>query len=779
MWFLKNPGVLGINARNLLYIKPYNPEQAINFADSKLKTKQFLAARGIPVAKLYATILSKQELKHFDWDVLPGSFVLKPNAGYGGEGIVVTLERRQDAWLKPDGSLITLDQLQRHVSDILDGRYSITGLSDKALFEKRLESGPPLSEMAYLGLPDIRVIVHNLIPVMAMLRLPTQESEGKANVHLGGIGVGIDMGKGETTYATQYNKIIDDIPDYGPARGIKIPHWKDILLIASRIQQITNLGFAAVDIALDKTLGPVLLEINARAGLMVQIANRAPLRRRLERIKGIRVGTPEKGVRMAQDLFGHVLEYASSHRRSKVIIGPLERVELLGTQNNRTVLAHIDPFLEKTRVDERVAAEIGIEEDLKLKLVLGGMRLRTVVETGDFSAETYQMKIGKRDLGNFLIDPSRTQSHLSVPNLVHSLTEQERQEIDRTICEIDARIHLLAHLRPLNLNEEQERFLANPLHNPQFIYPSYDLDFKVIRQRLSHLLFSDDAMGVLWAKKCDEMERKLALLEARGDAREFTQRSIALYGFPDDDMVAQALQQIRGIPSSFPLEEETVNAGEAQRIFKQVLADYGLTRWEVELKEGIVADAIAGKEGVIFIRAGALFSYQRLQGMIAHEIETHVFTAENGRAQPYRLFQRGLADYLATEEGLAVYNQDRTEASETEKKYWPASSVIGIEVARKESFAHVYQTVLELGFSRERAWKVALKAKRGLSDTALPGCFTKDGVYFKGHRMILEFIQRGGDPKELYYGKINLNDLSLVKKIDHLKQPIFLPDYLR
>ena len=193
----------------------------------------------------------------------------------------------------------------------------------------------------------------------------------------------------------------------------------------------------------------------------------------------------------------------------------------------------------------------------------------------------------------------------------------------------------------------------------------------------------------------------------------------------------------------------------------------------------MVSDAIAGKENSIMLREDATFSEERLKGTITHEIETHVFTAMNGSLQPYKIFQRGLADYLTTEEGLAVYNQERTESSETEKKYWPASSVVGIHTAIHGSFAEIYSALIKYGFSIDRAWKVALKAKRGLADTSKPGAFTKDFIYFKGYKMILDFVKNGGDLRNIYYGKINLNDLDLVKKVKGLKKPTFLPAYLR
>ena len=82
-----------MNARNLLYIRPFNSKRAIRMADSKLKTKHFLSARGIPVPKLYGVIRNRDELQKFDFNMLPQAFVIKPNLGYGGEGIIPIVGR--------------------------------------------------------------------------------------------------------------------------------------------------------------------------------------------------------------------------------------------------------------------------------------------------------------------------------------------------------------------------------------------------------------------------------------------------------------------------------------------------------------------------------------------------------------------------------------------------------------------------------------------------------------------------------------------------------------
>ena len=54
---------------------------------------------------------------------------------------------------------------------------------------------------------------------------------------------------------------------------------------------------------------------------------------------------------------------------------------------------------------------------------------------------------------------------------------------------------------------------------------------------------------------------------------------------------------------------------------------------------------------------------QRLRGTIAHEIETHIFTTENGLRQPYRIFSYGFANFLFIQEGLADAIKQRLAAA--------------------------------------------------------------------------------------------------------------------
>ena len=64
--------------------------------------------------------------------------------------------------------------------------------------------------------------------------------------------------------------------------GIQMPEWDKILDIAVTCQEMTGLGYLGVDIMIDETLGPLMIEVNARPGLAIQMANGVGLLRRLE-----------------------------------------------------------------------------------------------------------------------------------------------------------------------------------------------------------------------------------------------------------------------------------------------------------------------------------------------------------------------------------------------------------------------------------------------------------------------------------------------------------------
>lgn len=273
---LKRHGVLSINQRNSDFVLRYNPRKLFPLVDDKLKTKKLALKAGIAVPPLYDIIETEQQIKNIEERFAPyNDFVVKPARGSGGDGILVFKDKVYGRYRQINGKLTTSQELSYHLSCLLSGAYSLGGSSDYAIIEKRVVVDPVFAEVSYEGIPDIRIITLLGYPAMAMVRLPTRLSGGKANLHQGAIGVGVDLATGKTLGGVFQNDTIDYHPDtLNSIVDIEVPYWNKILEIASSCYDLTGLGYLGVDIVLDKDQGPLMLELNARPGLNIQIANR-------------------------------------------------------------------------------------------------------------------------------------------------------------------------------------------------------------------------------------------------------------------------------------------------------------------------------------------------------------------------------------------------------------------------------------------------------------------------------------------------------------------------
>lgn len=407
----KSRGILGMNSRNFSYIRPANSSKAIDLANNKLRSKEVLSAAGIPVPRVFGIIRNRKELENYKWSSLPNSFVLKPNCGMGGEGIKIMYGQKKDErWVLAQGQTVGIKDLQSHIFNIFDGFYSLYGGEDIAFFEERVKISTSLKPYSYRGIPDIRIIVYNNVPVMAMLRLSTRESGGRANLHLGGVGVGIDIATGITTQAIQHDKIIERTPDTKlKLSGIRIPHWKEILNIAIECQKASKLGYVGVDIAIDKEKGPVVLEINAHAGLSIQIANLAPLKYRLQKVRGLKIKNKNHAIRIAQDLFGGEIEQEIEEISGKQILGIIENVKIRrrGTEEKSPV--------DETLLSKKEKAKIRKDRDKEF------IELKAKVDTGaGFSSIDKQIArvLGYRDVIDEFDEMTR--------NILEASTSDER-----------------------------------------------------------------------------------------------------------------------------------------------------------------------------------------------------------------------------------------------------------------------------------------------------------------------------------------------------------------
>lgn len=278
--------VLGMNARNLECIYPNNRRKDYPMVDNKKLTKDILSKYDIPVVPLLAYAECQFDLPRvYETIAELENFVIKPAHGFGGGGIKVLGNKINKGWLTASNKYLSFDEVKEHCEEIMFGVYSIDNSPDQVLIEPRLENPVVFQQIAYQGLPDIRVIVAKGQSVMAMLRLPTQQSDGRANLHVGGIGVGVDVASGITTHAVQKGQFLTKHPDTGfDLAGIQIPHWQELIKMSGEIQNVIPLGYMGLDWVLDQNENLFLLELNARPGIEIQNANRMGLKKILRGI---------------------------------------------------------------------------------------------------------------------------------------------------------------------------------------------------------------------------------------------------------------------------------------------------------------------------------------------------------------------------------------------------------------------------------------------------------------------------------------------------------------
>ncbi len=272
---LKKLGVLGMNARNYKLISKVNKRRLYPLVDDKVQTKELAIKAGIATTQKIGLIEYQHQVKSFKKIIQQApEFVIKPAHGSGGKGVLVIKSWHDDLFMTASGKKLTYADVYQHISNILSGLYSLGGRYDVALIEEMVHFSNVFEQYSYQGVPDVRMIVYKGYPIMAMTRLATSQSGGRANLHQGAVGVGLDIKTGHTLNAVMYNLPIAIHPDTkADLKTLKVPLWKEHLLIASKAYEMTGLGYLGADIVLDEQKGPMLLELNARPGLAIQIAN--------------------------------------------------------------------------------------------------------------------------------------------------------------------------------------------------------------------------------------------------------------------------------------------------------------------------------------------------------------------------------------------------------------------------------------------------------------------------------------------------------------------------
>ena len=419
--------ILGMNSRNN-YTK-LNRGASKQFGFSKIKTKRLMEEHSIPTAQVYQIIASRRELEEVEWLNMPTPFVIKPASGSAGKGIWIIKKKLEnvDFFIDNQGKQLSSDDLSAHVENILDGEFSTWGTNHSAIVEEMIPVHPALAKYSYKGTPDIRVVVFNSVPVMAMARLPTAESEGKANLDKGAIGLGIDIATGITIHGI-YGKS-EHITHFPKSKkkvnGILIPQWNKVLETAVRAANAAGYHFMGADLFIHPEKGPMIVELNGFPGLSIQLANGAGLKRRLERVEGLDVRDAAHGVKIAQALFAESFADKILAERGMKIIMTRETIEVVGENKGRkTTTALVNTSRFRSAISQKFAEELSLVDidDLlwqqqeviegKVPVVgvtfyLEGQKIKTaMIVTKRLNNSKHKIELGRNDLQGFVINPS-------------------------------------------------------------------------------------------------------------------------------------------------------------------------------------------------------------------------------------------------------------------------------------------------------------------------------------------------------------------------------------
>lgn len=765
-------GILWINARNLRYIRTKNSDESISLADSKLKTKHFLSSRGIPFAETYFTINNQQELHKFSLkNIKSNTFVIKPNKWSWWRGILIV--RRENEMYIIDSEIWSEEEIKLHMIDILHGSFSLHGSTDTIIIEEMLSPWKDFSLYSKHGLADIRVIVYNLVPITAMVRMPTLHSGGKANLAQWWIGIGLNIANGEVISLFQSKKIFTTVfpVEHSELQNQHIPFWEDILLYSSQVQMYTKLGYLALDWVITKNW-PKLLEINARAGLEIQNVNLVPLAARLKQVENLKILSPEKGVEIAKTLF-HT-EILTENIGKKIVY--LEQKGSIWWEREVDIIS--DFREQNTVVSKDIAqafsSDIHVVTDTQVSIHINNY---SVSDT-----QNNTIILWKDILKDYLISPT-----LHIPQtslMANEKWTKDLLEYDDEVYRASKKVNLSSLLKPSNYFVTLDEFIKSPWwYNPVFEYhfPSTEKiltlkeDLKHLFERGYNLKQKGSPIAELYIEKLTEIENKVFLIEAYKDENyeKIVRYNELLFWKTDTNLSILSKEKVLQVQNNPKVDTFTLGrvlaldeiASHIHRYFENhdipkipiTIESWNLSRMSVSY----------GKTVKIHISRSAVIRENEIGAILSHEIGTHFRRYLNGKETELKLFQFGTGYYLSDEEGFAIYRSFKHLPEWYEKNAMYLKYYL-LSVADMLSFSETIDLIRSLypEKSNESIFSDAVRLKRGISHSEIRWVhgttYQKDKIYLDGYMRVKKWIDEGGDYEKLFYGKIKINDLKII-----------------
>lgn len=803
-------GILWNNARNLLYIKKFNDKKSIRLANNKLETKRFLWERWIPFAKTYAVIKNRKDLFKFNFlNLAKSEFVIKPNHWSKGKWIYickiqedVETKTEKKTWIN---SLLHTKQkeeryhvsiwkktvsesdFKRYLIDIISGKHSMTTWDDKIIVEEILRPGEAFKDFCEFWLADIRIIVFNLVPVAAMIRIPTEKSGWKANLAAGWIWLWIEVWTWKiTSMLFKWKIYTKTFPEkFKHFQYKQIPFRNDILFHSSKIQYFVNLWYLALDRVITNTW-PKLLEINARAWLEVQKITWTKLKKTLEKLDDMKVSDPEKWVEICKSLFSQTIN--NSPKEKVLFLSQYGNIEILN-ENKETESIHISVKADTSKKLNYIS--IPLYERLKnniKKITLNLTENQIILKWLKFKplenlAED-EIILWTNTSKDYLIKPiHKTFETIDIidPNKILLTEKNILHTIDENIEILSKKLILSKILRPINYFNELDIFISKHWkYNPQFEYkfPSNER-IELVQKNLEknkQLIEKNklkSPITKLFLEKIDELENRVLLIKAykEQDFENIEKYNYAIFGKFNDELLDIAQEKIFWTePQDKTLLWEKLTAEQTKEIIEKYLYEKKIFWVDVFLNSNNLSrlSVTMWKETKIIISKTTRFRENEVKALLAHEIDSHLVRHINWMKSWRNILKSWTGYYVTDEEWFAIYNSDQYFPENYEKLSIYRKYFI-IKEAQKYNFNKIIDLIKFLHPDRSLEWcfKMAIKIKKWIIDTSITNPWAiamKEKVYLDWYYKVKKRIENGWDPENMYKWKIKIEDLDYIIK---------------
>lgn len=363
-------------------------------------------------------------------------------------------------------------------------------------------------------------------------------------------------------------------------------------------------------------------------------------------------------------------------------------------------------------------------------------------------------------------------------------------KLDQKLFEIAGAVenNLLKFINPQNMESEKAKFFEaitrGEAYNPVFSYAPKNPLYKYFTAGSSLSTFKSelmemakdtgrDELGIIFDSEINDLIEKIEMIKSIG-TENFSGSTESYYGEISRAAINAAKEEIKKTPR----EEETpvpfsIAAGKIKAFLKK-----NRLRYKLVIREPAGARfSVISSRRELLVNKDTRFTKEMVERLIAHEIETHIYRYENGISQPYKILAHGFSrETTQTEEGLAACMEKMKGVSSGRQIKEYAGRLVAISEAQRKSFFETYNAMAG-HFDMETAFRLAVRAKRGIENQAGAGAFYKDALYFKGMLKVEKFLKEH-KPKELYFGKYAIEDIPLVRSIPGLKEPRYFPEWL-